>query len=208
MKIAVLNKIKTESVHRCTGKHWDQWISILNKAGASYWIRKDITEYLKTKHKLKPWWVQLVTSCYEVHIGRRQEGRNLKGEYAVTVTKTFYISQKKMWNFLNSLNGLKTWLDTMSPFMLKEKEQFEVYGGIFGEVRTMKKPERVRLTWQDAEDLKKTVVQLYIVPRPGEKCIVAIQHDKIPNASSKEKLLRRWKSVLNEIQKAVGPNEI
>jgi hypothetical protein len=201
--VSVLNKVKTESVYKCTGHHWDQWIAILEKVGASQWTHREIVEHIRKKYKLNPWWQQLITSSYEIHIGRKLEGRNDKGEYATVATKTYQIGQKNMWNFLVSPQGLKIWLSPMSPLIVKPGEQYEIEGGIFGEVRTMKKPQRIRLSWQETETLKKTIVQIMVIPRPREKCVLAIQHEKLPSASAKEKMLRHWKNVLKDLEVAI-----
>ena len=199
MKITILNKVSAQSVYRYTKRDWDQWIAILDKAGAPYWTHKEIVEHLKKKYKLHSWWQQLVASSYEIHIGRKIPGQNEKGEYSTVATKTFPLSQKKMWDFMVSPEGLEIWLSPMSPLIVKPKEQYEIEGGIFGEIRTLKKPKRIRLTWQNMEDLKKTVVQLWIVPRPKGKCVVVFQHEKLPNAKAKEKMLKHWKEVLKNL---------
>jgi len=200
MKIKILNKTKTEAVHKHTGRHWDQWASSLKKEDVSHLTHKELVAHLKKKYKLTPWWQQVVATGFEILVGKRKEGQNHKGEYAVTATKTFPISQKKMWNWLASSAGIEVWLKPMSPFELKEKAQYEVEGGIFGEVRTMKKPERARLTWIDDEMPKKMILQFAVIARDEEKCLLFFQHDHLATPLIKERYAQKWKSVLAEIE--------
>jgi hypothetical protein len=202
--ISVLNKIKTESVHKGTGKSWNQWIALLEKSGARSWTHQEIVAHLVKKYHLSPWWRQLVATSYEIQIGRRIQGQNQKGLYSTVATKTFPLSQKKMWNFLSSDAGIAIWLKPMSPFLLALNEQFEIEGGIFGEVRTFKKFQRARLTWQDNEGPTKTIVQLSVLDRGKEKCMVVFQHEKLPSLAEKAAMLKKWKQVLVEISAAVS----
>jgi hypothetical protein len=203
-KITLLNKITSKSVFKCTGKNWDQWIKILDNAGAKNLSHKNIVIYLADTHKLSLWWQQLVTSSYEVHIGRRIEGQNHKGEYATALSKTMPLNQKKMWKFICSPEGQKIWLKPLSPLKILLKEQYEAEGGIFGEIRTMKAPERIRLTWQDSDWEKSTVVQVMCIPRPKEKSIFVVQHEKLKNLRLKKQLLQHWKQVFEELHKAIS----
>lgn len=158
-KIEKLAKTSNESVEKNTGKSWDYWIQILKKAGADNLTHKEIVQLLKTKHKLKPWWQQIVAGGFEVYIGRRNEGENAKGEYTVTVTKTLPANQKNVWKFITSPEGLTQWLNPMDAFKIAKGSSFEVAGGIFGEVRTLKAPKHIRLRWEDADWPKKTVAR-------------------------------------------------
>lgn len=198
--VTLLNKVTSKSVLKNTKKNWDQWIQILDDAGARNQTHKEIVAFLKKKYKLMIWWQQLVTSSYEVHIGRKIEGRNDKGEYATVATKTIAITQRKLWNFLMSPAGQKIWLKPLSPMKILLKEQYEAEGGIFGEIRTMKAPDRMRLTWQDSDWDKASVIQLLCHERPNGKTMLGIQHEKLKDLRLKKEMLAYWKEVLNKLE--------
>ena len=201
-KIEKLGRVSSASVKKCTGKDWNQWVAILDKASASAWPHREIALLLKTKHKLTPWWQQGVAIGYEIHHGRRIEGRNEKGEYATVATKTLRMNAKAAWKLLTSSEGMKLWLQPFALFPWKAGQSFEVDGGIFGEIRTLKPGVRARLTWQEAHWAKPSVVQLNVVPRKGEKCVLVIQHERIPSASLKGKLKEQWKKALQDLSDA------
>lgn len=195
-----LGRVTTESVHKCTGKHWRQWVALLDKAGARTWTHQEIVAYLKSKHRLGPWWQQGVTSGYEIAIGRRIEGQNIKGHYMVTVTKSVELSAAQCWEHLVSDKGLGTWLKSLYDVAVKPGSQFETKDGFFGEIRTMKKGRSLRLTWQDPNWDKKTVVQVFIVARSkGKKSIVAFSHGEIKDLKTQKLLRARWKQVMTDL---------
>jgi uncharacterized protein YndB with AHSA1/START domain len=198
-EIAKLGLVSTESVEKCTGKGWSQWVALLDRAGAANWPHREITLLLKSKYKLTPWWQQGVAIGYEIHHGRRVVGRNDKGLYSLTATKTVELSRPRAWKFLASPEGLALWLAPFAPFDWKKGATYEVDGGIFGEVRTVKAPERLRFSWQEDSWAKPSIVQLNVNLRPGNKCLVVIQHEGVPSESAKEKLRVRWRAALEHV---------
>lgn len=166
--ILKIGKVSRESVLKHTGKDWDQWTKILDRNGAPGWPHKEIVAFLKKEYKLSLWWQQGVATAYEVFIGRKIQGRNEKGEYATVATRTLPIGNKKLWNFLASERGLDVWLKPMSEMNLAVGQQYETVGGIFGQIRTMVAFRRIRMTWQDCDWDKHSVLQIYLVPRKGE----------------------------------------
>ena len=72
---------------------------------------QEIVAFLKKHHPLGPWWQQWVTSGYENAIGRRIEGQNAKGEYAVTTTKSLPFNVKAVRKTLVSDAGQAIWLN-------------------------------------------------------------------------------------------------
>lgn len=197
--IESIGRVTSDSVIKHTGKNWNQWLQILEKAGARAWVHKDITIYLNKKHGVSWWWTHIVATGYEVHIGRKAVGRNLKGEYQITSTKSFKTDGKKLWKFVASPKGIAIWLAPMSKFKLAPKSVYERDDGVYGEIRTMKAPERVRFTWRDGDEGKATVVQMFVVHRKNGSSILCFNHEKLTDGRVKEQLRDHWRSVLEQI---------
>jgi activator of HSP90 ATPase len=193
-----IGQVSTASVHKGSGKHWREWINILDRAGAGGWTHQEIVAFLKKKYKLRPWWQQGVTIGYEIHTGKRVPGQTLKGDYSVTSTKAFAIDAKSLWKLVSSAKGIDIWLQPLSSFSLRPKSQYEVAGGIFGEVRTMKAPQRIRMTWQDSDWEKPTTLQINVYPKKGKSMLV-IQHEHLKTASLKEEMRKRWRRALEKL---------
>jgi uncharacterized protein YndB with AHSA1/START domain len=194
-----IGRVSTASVFKATKKGWAEWIPLLDKAGARTWTHQEIVAYLKKRYKLRPWWQQGVTSGYETAIGRRAEGQNAKGEFMVTTTKSLGINVKKVWNFLVSDAGQAVWLKPLYPATIEAGRTFETSDGFFGEIRALKKERRLRMTWQDPDWTSKTTVQVTLVPRPGEKSILVIDHSQIKDVRVQAKMRKRWRDSVDEL---------
>lgn len=197
--IEKIGNVSTKSVHKHTGKHWNQWVPILEKAGARNWSHKEIAAFLSKKHKINYWWQHVVTTGYEVHIGRRAAGRDAKGHYSIIGTKTFYIDKKALWKLVTSPKGIAIWLTPMSDFKLQIKQVYEREDGVYGEIRTMKAGDRVRFTWQEGDWDKTTTVQMLVVGRANGTSILAFQHEKLKDGRLREPLRELWRQVLHEL---------
>lgn len=197
--IKIIGKVSSASVLKNTGKDWDEWIAILEKAGAGYWDHREIVSYLKKKHKLSPWWQQGVTLGYELHKGRRIEGMNLKGEFGTVASRTFPLPQKETWKLLTSPEGQAVWLKPLEPLKIEAKAPYECAGGIFGELRTFKAPLRLRMTWQETEWLKPSVLQVHVIPRPNGKSVVALDHTRLKDGRLRVHLREQWKTALTDL---------
>ena len=198
-KIEKVARVTSASVEKGTGKSWDEWVKVLNKAGAKVWSHQEIVAHLKKKHKLTLWWQQGVAVGYEVATGKRIAGQNGKGEYSTVATRTFPLSARELWKLISSPDGLALWLKPMGDFMVKPKNEFEVEGGIFGEVRTMKAPERIRMTWQETDWPKASVLNVAVIPRDGKKSVLVFQHDGLRSARQREDLRAYWKARIEEL---------
>ena len=102
--------------------------------------------------------------------------------------------------------GQAIWLKCFSPLMMKVGEKFENEGvdggGAYGEIRTLTKGEKIRIRWQENDFEKPCVLQVYLHPRPGEKCGIGFQMDDLPNERVKELFRTHWKNVVDELQAA------
>ena len=197
----MIHTVSDTSVKKHTGKIWKQWVSLLSEEGAIHWTHQEIVAFLKKKHKLTPWWQQIVSNGYEVATGKRQAGQTLKGTYSLTVTKVVSVENKKVWKWLISKEGLAVWLKPMSPVKIEKGATFEIEGGIFGEIRTIKSPQRVRLFWQEEEQIKPCVVQLFVYARPKNRTMIVIQQDGIQKAQQKAAMRVYWREIIETLAK-------
>ncbi len=196
LQVEKIGRVSSASVEKCTGKNWDAWIQILNKAGAKNMAHGEITKLLKKKFKLSLWWQQGVATGFEVHTGRKVEGRDSKGLYSITATRTFPVDAKALWKFLVSPAGMVEWLRPLSEFKFKPGASFECEGEIFGEIRTMKAGVRARLRWQETEWTKPSILNLHIVPRKGGKSILIFHHGGLKDARLRTQMREHWQRVL------------
>lgn len=72
-------RMSDEAVQAKTGKNWEAWFKILDKAGAQKMNHKEIVAYLNQKHYVGPWWQQMVTVAYEQARGLREKHETATG---------------------------------------------------------------------------------------------------------------------------------
>ncbi|MDQ3473970.1 MAG: DUF4287 domain-containing protein [Acidobacteriota bacterium] len=84
-------RVGDEAVKAKTGKNWNEWFTLLNKAGAKKMTHQEIVKLLSSKHDVGPWWQQIVTVAYEQASGLRQGNQRPDG-YQISVSRTLNAS--------------------------------------------------------------------------------------------------------------------
>lgn len=160
-----------------------------------------MVKLLKKKFKLTIWWQQEVARGYQIAIGRRAEQQTLKGTYTTTTTKTLEISKAKLYRFLISEEGQLLWLEPITPVKIKKDAQFECYGGIYGDFRTARAAELLRLTWHNEDWVKKSTLQVHLYSKKSTNCMLVFSHVDLPSLSAKNQMHARWRKALDEMAK-------
>ncbi len=88
--------VGTDAVARATGKAWDQWLAILDKAGAVAMPHKAIASMLADRYGVPPWWSQMVTVGYEQARGLREAYQ--QGDwFAANASRTLNASVERLY---------------------------------------------------------------------------------------------------------------
>ncbi len=164
-----------------TGKTWAQWFAALDKAGGKKMTHQQIVAVLSRKHGVGPWWQQMVTVEYE-----RARGLRLKHQTAAG----FSISRSK--TMLTPVADLyKAWTDPKQRRKWLANTDFTV--------RKATANKSIRITWIDG----KTNVEVMFYPKPAGKCQVTIQHNKLADAKTVDKLKKYWGEKLDRLQSMI-----
>ncbi len=193
----------SKSLLKHTGKNWDYWLRTLESAGARAWDHKRIVAFLAQK-KVSLWWRQWIAGGYETHVGKRMVGRDLKGKYSIIITRSFKMPAAQVWKKLSSPEGIAAWLKPMDLPILEKGAGYEVEGGVFGVVRTLNKGKSIRLSWQELDWDKPTIVQAIVYPKAGNTCILCFQHEQLTDGRMKEPLRALWKRALQDFEEVLG----
>lgn len=172
-------RMSDAAVRAKTGKVWQQWFSILDKAGAMKMSHKQIAEYLYDRRKVPGWWSQMVAVTYEQERGLREVHQTADG-YAASASKTFAIPLGILY---------KHWSD--------EKLRSKWLKGKF-EVRKETANKSMRIKWGDG-----TSVDVYFYEKGDSKSQVAVQHSKLASAGHVEKIKSHWKAALGRLEKSL-----
>ena len=177
-------RISEEAVKKSTGKSWNEWFLLLNKAGAKKLEHKAIAEMLHKKHGLSGWWSQMVTVQYEQEIKGRKMHEKPEG-FQISKSKTFPFSLPKIFSAVQFPSQRKNWLKNFEFTITKSTKNKSISG-----------------KW----DGGKTNIEFQFYLKDNTKTQLVIQHSKISSGKETEKLKTFWKTNLENLYNYLGRN--
>ncbi len=170
-----------EAVKAKTGKKWNQWFTILDKAGAKEMSHHEIVKFLNSKHEVGPWWQQMVTVTYEQARGLREKHEK-PGGYQISVSRTVNVPLANLYKAVANEKSRSSWLPE---------------GGLVLRKATANKS--MRVTWKDG----KTSLEINFYPKGDSKSQIVVQHSKLPDAKAAAKMKTYWGKALDGLREAV-----
>jgi len=163
-QIKRINGVSDDTVKAKTGKKWDEWFKMLDRAGGRMMDHREIAQLVHKEYGLTPWWSQLVTVGYEQDRGIRQ--KHQRGmRYEVDRSKTLSVPLDVAWAAWHDEAILSRWLP----------------GVAFQVAKTT--PNRIlHLDWPD-----RTHVVVMFSEKAG-KTKVVISHERLQNFDDVERL--------------------
>lgn len=157
-----------------TGRTWDQWFSMLDKAGAKKMTHKAIAKLIATRHKLPGWWAQMVTVGYERARGMRKVNETLSG-FRTSVSRTFDAGMDAAFD---------AWVDAKSrAAFLKEKIDFSA-----------RNPgKNLRFAWKVGR------VEVQFVVKSPKKTQVTVEHQGLKTESEVSKVKAQWTKAMDKL---------
>ena len=174
-------RMSDEAVQAKTGKKWDQWFAILDKAGAKEMSHKDIVKLLNSKHDVGPWWQQMVTVTYEQARGLR-DAHEKPGGYQISVSRTVNVPLANLYKSVANEKSRSRWLPE---------------DGL--DVRKATANKSMRVTWKDG----KTSLEINFYPKGDGKSQIVVQHSKLPDAKAAAKMKTFWGKALDKLREVL-----
>lgn len=174
--------IGDDAVKVKTGRTWVQWFALLEKAGARGMTHKEIVAVLAGKHRLGPWWQQMVTVQYERHAGKRKVHQTADG-YSMSKSRTFGVPASDVFDAWGNARRRAGWLPGERLVVRKATEN-----------------RSLRITWADGTNLE---VMLY--PKGPKKTQISVQHGRLPSASSVARMKAYWGDALDRLAQLLQP---
>ena len=174
-------RMSDEAVKSKTGKKWDQWFAILDKAGAKEMTHQEIVKFLNSKHDVGPWWQQMVTVSYEHARGLRDKHEKPAG-YEISVSRTMNVPLAKLYKAVANEKSRSSWFND---------------DGL--EIRKATANKSLRATWKDGN----TSLSISFYPKGESKSQVVFQHGKLPDAKAAAKMKTFWSKALDNLQESV-----
>jgi hypothetical protein len=166
-KIAGMSDAKLKEKTGCT---WERWVRSLDYRGAEKMSHRDIAALVHEKYRIDSWWSQTVAVGYERIKGLRVRGQQRNGTYQISKSRTYKVPVTTLFEAWTDARLRQRWL----------KED-----GV--KVRKASAPKSIRLGWPDGG-----IVAVGFFAKGKTKSSVAIEHTKLPDKATGERLKREW----------------
>ena len=160
-----------------TGCTWERWVRALDYHGAKEMSHRDIAAMVNKKYKIDGWWAQTVTVGYERIKGLRARGQRRDGTYEASKSRTFDVPVATLFEAWADASLRRRWLE-----------------GEHVKVRTATAPKSMRLGWSDG-----TIIAIGFEAKGKSKSSVAVQHTKLPDRSTADRLKDYWSDRLDTL---------
>jgi len=170
--------IGSDAVARATGKAWDQWLGILDKAGASAMPHKAIAKLLAEKYAVPPWWSQMITVGYEQARGMREAYQKADG-YSASASRTMAAGIERLYGAWADPALRSLWLGAAPVAVTRSKDG-----------RSM------NMAW-NAGDSR---VEVTFTPQGAGKSKVTVQHDRLADRDAVAEKKGFWAGALGRLK--------
>ena len=169
------------AVKEHTGCTWERWVRALDRHGAATMPHREIVALVSTKYKVPDWWSQMVTVGYERIKGLRARGQRRDGSYEATKSRTFGVPVATLFDAWANARRRQAWLDERVT------------------IRTATAPKSLRIGWSDG-----TIVAVGFYAKGTSRSSVAVQHAKLPDRDTAERLKQFWTARLDALGDALA----
>lgn len=169
--------VGSEAVLRATGKAWDDWLKVLDKAGAVQMPHKDIAAMLGDKFGVPGWWSQMVTVGYEQARGLRAVHQKIDG-FSASASKTIQSNLERLFNAWSDPQLREMWLP-----------------GAPLQVRKSTDGKSMRITWT----LGNSNVDVNFFSKGGDKSVVQVEHSRLSGEEAVAAQKAYWASGLERL---------
>lgn len=170
--------VGSEAVMRATGRAWDEWLQVLDRAGARDMPHKEIALLLSRKFRVPDWWSQMVTVGYEQARGLRAVNQRAGG-YAANASKTFGVDVDDLYAAWSEPRQRAKWLPG-APLL----------------VRKATSGKSMRITWTAGGS---NVDVNFFAVGPA-KSRVQVEHDKLSSAAAAVRQKTYWSEALGRLK--------
>jgi len=163
--------VSEEAVREATGRGWEEWFAILDRGGAVERPHSEIARWLADEHRVDGWWAQSVTVMYEQARGLRAPGQRPDG-WEVSASKTVAVPVERLYEAFTDEQLRERWLPNAEMSL-----------------RTATAPKSARYDWEEGS----TRVVVGFDAKGDDKSVVALAHQKLPDADTAEAMKAYWR---------------
>ena len=170
--------VGSEAVLKATGRAWEEWLKVLDRAGAKAMPHKEIALMLSRKFSVPDWWSQMVTVGYEQARGLRKVHEKADG-FSANASKTVGIELARLYAAWNDPKQRLRWLPN-APL----------------EMRRSTDGKSMRMTWTAGDSR----VNVGFFAKGPDRSLVQIEHAKLANAAAVTRQKAYWGNALERLK--------
>ena len=178
---AAVSGTSSEAAETATGKPWAAWMALLDEAGGRQMNHKQLVDFLARNHRVSGWWMQQIAVTYENSRGLRQKHQMPDG-YQISRSRTLAAPAEAIYD---------AWLD--------EPTRARWLTGAVFIVRKTTPHRIIRLAWDDG-----TLVEVRLAEKGPGKTTVTVQHNKLPDGETAERMKAYWAAALERLEARVA----
>jgi len=167
-----------EAMRRGSGRGHQEWFALLDAWGATEHSHTEIARWLHETHGVPGWWSQNVTVNYERARGMRSPGQMSDG-FTISVTRTIAADRERSFAAITNATIRKRWLP-----------------GISLRSRPTRAEWTARFDWSDPPSR----IVFTVDPKGPGKSLVAVAHEKLPDAEAAERLKVAWRAWFGDLK--------
>ncbi|HXF79672.1 MAG TPA: hypothetical protein VN598_12460 [Usitatibacter sp.] len=175
--------VGSAAVLKATGRTWEEWLKVLDRAGAKAMAHRDIAALLNRKFSLTSWWSQMVTVGYEQARGLRKVHQQASG-FAANASRTMGAALDKLFHAWHDPTARAQWLKD-APV----------------EVKRATKGRSMRIKWTPNGS---NVDVGFTAKGPG-KTSVQVSHGKLASPAEVARQKAFWKDALARLEAMFEP---
>jgi hypothetical protein len=169
-QFAAIAGMSDAKLKESTGCTWQRWVRALDRYGAEAMSHRDIAALVREKYKTTSWWSQTVAVGYERIKGLRARGQQRNGTYQISKSRTYDVPVTTLFEAWSDARVRQRWL--------KEPDAI---------VRKATALKSMRLGWPGGG-----IVAVGFFAKGTSKSSVAIEHTKLPDHATGERIKRGW----------------
>ncbi len=168
----------TPAVARATGRAWNEWLTVLDRAGARSMAHKEIALLLSRKFGVPDWWSQMVTVGYEQARGLRAADPRAAG-FAASASRSVQAPVGRLFDAWSDAGVRERWL---------------LEGAV--QVRRSQDRKSISMTWKPGG----SSVDVSFESRGPGKSKVAVQHGRLRSAVAARAKKAFWREALERLK--------
>ncbi len=179
---AAVAGMRDEKMKEKTQRTWKEWTDALDRHDAHRMEHRAIANLLHTTFKVGDWWAQMVAVGYERIKGLRARGQRRDGTYEVSKSRTYNVPVSELFEAWADSGTRRRWLDATGV-----------------KLRTATAPKSLRLGWSDG-----SIIAVGFLDKGKGKSAVAVQHTRLPDRETAERLKSYWAEQLTALGKMLA----